>query len=173
MRLKFIKMENIIEKKLIEAREKMDWGSIIISAIKNPQNQTANFEELREKAIKEDKGSGEKIFYENDKVKVIIKIKWDKNKFFFSYTSKVWDKISKEMVLRTDESHNHNPPHRHLHSGGFIIPNPKTLREKIEHPILSLIINSETEERKSKWIDKLANELKDSQINWVKHTFKK
>jgi len=168
-------MKNEVEKKLIEAREKMDWKNIIISAIKNPQDQTANFEELSEKAIKENKGFGEKIFYENDKVKAISKIRWDKNKFFFSYESVVIDKISNKKnkrVLGTDDADNHRP-HRHLHSGNFVIPNPETLIEKIEHPILSLIITSETEERKSEWINKLANELKDSQINWVKYTFSK
>ena len=58
MRLKFIEMVDL---------EKVDWESIIISAIENPQNQTANFEELREKAIKENKGFGEKIVFENEK----------------------------------------------------------------------------------------------------------
>lgn len=160
----------IIEK-LINEREKMDWKSTIISAIKNPQNQTANFEELREEAIKENKGFGEKIVFENQKVKLICKIRWDKNKLLFLYEDLVIDKRldkKNKRIIGVDEAHGY----RHLHSGDFVIPNPETLLEKIEHPILSLIINSETEERKSKWINKLANELKDSQINWVKYIFK-
>ncbi len=146
----------------------VDWEGIIISAINNPQNQTANFEELGKKAIKENKGSGEKIIFENEKYKLILKIKWDKNKFFFLYDSVVVDKrVDKKnkRVIGVDEAHGY----RHLHSGNFVIPNPCTLIEKIEHPILSLIINSETESRKNEWIIKLANELKNSQVNWRKH----
>ena len=147
---------------------RVDWESIIISAIENPQNQTANFEELKEKAIKENKGKGEKIVFEDGKYKLILKIKWNKNKFFFLYDSVVIDKRSDKKDKRAigvDEAHGY----RHIHSGNFVIPNPCTLIEKIEHPILSLIINSEEEERKNKWVRKLANELKDSQINWRKY----
>jgi len=161
--------------KLISEREKIDWRSIISSAIKNPQNQIANFEELKEKAIKVNKGSEEKIIFENEKVKLIFKIRWDKDKFFFSYENTVVNKMSNEKnkrVIGTNDAHNHNS-YRHLPSGDFIIPNPETLLEKIEHPILSLIINSEIQERKAEWINRLAEELKDSQINWVKYTFKK
>ena len=147
--------------------DKVNWESIIISAIENPQNQTANFGELREEAIKENKGSGEKIVFENEKSKLILKIKWDKNKFFFSYDSVVIDKRldkKNKRVIGVDEAHGY----RHLHSGNFIIPNPCTIIEKIEHPILSLIIKSETEDRKKEWIIRLANELKNSQKNWRK-----
>ena len=163
MRLRFIKMVDL---------EKVDWESIIISAIENPQNQTANFEGLREKAIKEDKGFGEKIVFENEKYKLILKIKWDKSKFFFLYESVVIDKRGdkkNKRVLGVDEAHGY----RHLHSGSFVIPNPETLIEKIEHPVFSLIINSEEKERKIKWINKLANELKESQIKWRDYIFKR
>ena len=164
-----------IVNELINKRERIDFESWVISAVENPQNQIANFDELREKAISEDKYSNKKIVHENNKIRTIVKIKWDKNKFFFSYELVVLDKLSNEKnkrILGTDDAHFHNP-HRHLHSGNFVIPNPETLLEKIEHPILSLIINSESEERKKEWIKKLANELKDSQVNWVKYTFNK
>ena len=78
------------------------------------------------------------------------------------------DKKNKR-VLGVDEAHGY----RHLHSGNFVIPNPETLLEKIEHPILSLIIHSEEKERKNKWITNLANELKNSQIKWREYIFKK
>lgn len=148
--------------------DKVNWESIIISAIGNPQNQTANFEDLRERAIKENNGSGEKIVFENEKTKLILKIKWDKDKFFFLYDSVVIDKRldkKNKRVIGVDEAHGY----RHLHSGNFVIPNPCTIIEKIEHPILSLIINSEEKERKNKWITKLADELKRSQIIWREH----
>ena len=148
------------------------WERIVISAIENPQDQTANFEELREKVLKENKGSGEKIVFENEKSKLILKIKWDKNKFFFLYNSVVIDKrLNKKnkRVIGVDEAHGY----RHLHSGKFRIPNPMTLIEKLEHPILSLIIKSERGDRKKVWIKKLANELKNSQINWKNHLIRK
>jgi hypothetical protein len=142
---------------------KVDWESIVISAIENPQNQTANFEELKDLAIGEIAYfSKDKIIYETEKVKLMLRIGWDKNKFFFRYESVVIDKRSNKRVLGVDEAHGN----RHLHSGKFIIPNPTTLIEKLEHPILSLIIRSEPENRKKEWIRRLANELKNSQINW-------
>lgn len=148
--------------------DKLDWEGIIISVIENPKNQTANFEELKERVIKENKGSGEKIVFENEKYKLILKIKWDKDKFFFLYDSVVIDKrIDKKnkRVLGIDNAHDY----RHLHSGKFTIPNPTSLIEKLEHPRLSLIVNSEIENRKKEWIRRLANELKNSQVNWRKH----
>lgn len=146
--------------------EKVNWEEIIMSAIENPQNQTANFEELREKAINENHYfSKYKVIFENDKAKLMLKIGWDKNKFFFLYESVVIDKRTNERVLGVDDAHGY----RHLHSGEFITPNPTTLIEKLEHPLLSLIIKSETEERKKKWLIKLAKELKNSQKNWRKN----
>jgi len=151
---------------------KVDWGGIVISAIENPQSQIANFEELREDVIKENKGSCEKIIFENEKYKLIFKIKWDKSKIFFKYDSVVIDKTlnkKNKRVLGVDEAHGY----RHLHSDDFVIPNPTTLIEKLEHPLLSLIINSEPENRKKQWVRKLARELKNSQINWRDHLSKK
>jgi hypothetical protein len=152
-----------------------DFEEIVLSAIENPQNQTANFEELRERAIKDEKGSGEKIVFNNRKYKLIFKIKWDKSKFFFSYSSTALDKMSnekKKRVLGVDDPHNHRPQ-RHLHSGSFTSSIPTVLIEKLEHPILSLIVNSETEIRRKEWIKRLANELKNSQVNWKRHLSKK
>lgn len=152
--------------------DKVNWEEIIISAIENPQNQTANFEELKEKVIKENKGSAEKIVFENEKHKLILKIQWDKSKFFFLYDSAVIDKRldkKNKRIMGVDETHGY----RHLHSGNFMIPNPETLLEKIEHPMLSLIVKFETENRKREWIRRLASELKNSQIKWRKYLNKK
>lgn len=152
--------------------DKVNWEEIIISAIENPQNQTANFGELKEKVINENKGFAEKIVFENEKYKLILKIQWDKSKFFFLYDSVVIDKRldkKNKRIMGVDEAHGN----RHLHSGNFTTPNPETLLEKIEHPLLSLIVKSETEERKKNWIIKLANELKNSQINWRGYLSKK
>lgn len=54
--------------------EKINFEAIIISAVKNPQKQIVNFDELKEKAIKENKGAGEKIIFENEKFKLIFRI---------------------------------------------------------------------------------------------------
>lgn len=147
---------------------RVNWESIILSAIKNPQKQTTNFEELNQKAVRDSKGSGEKIVFENEKYKLILKTKWDKSKFFFLYDSVVIDKRSdkkNKRIIGVDEAHGF----RHIHSGNFVIPNPTTLIEKLEHPLLSLIIRSETEERRKEWIRRLAIELKNSQINLGKY----
>lgn len=150
--------------------DKVNWEDIVISAINNPQNQTANFEGLNGIATKKDRHfSKDKVIFENEKYKLIFKIGWDKSKFFFQYEHIVINKKSNEenkRVLGIDEAHGEG---RHLHSGKFIIPNPETLIEKIEHPILSLIIKSETETRKREWIRRLADELKESQIIWRRH----
>jgi len=152
--------------------EKVDWRGIVISAIENPQNQTANFEELREKATKENKGFGKKIVFENKKYQLIFKICWDKDKFFFQYNSVVVNKQSNEKNKRisgVDETHGY----RHLHSGEFVTRIPTILIEKLEHPILSLIVNSEIETRKREWIRILTNELKESMMNWKESPYMK
>lgn len=143
--------------------DKVDWEDIVISAIENPNTKNKEFEELGDLAINEcNYFSSDKIIYENDKVKFMLRMGWDKSKFFFLYESVVIDKQSGKRVIGVDEAHGN----RHIHSGKFIIPNPTTLIEKLEHPVLSLIVKSESESRKKEWIKKLANELKNSQINW-------
>ena len=144
---------------------KIDWKAIIISAIENPNLNTKDFDELREKTLKENHYfSKNKVIYENNKVKFMVSIGWDKSKFFFLYESVVIDKQTNKRVLGVDEAHGY----RHLHSDKFTSPNPETILSKIEHPILSLIIKSETNDRKKKWIERLANELKISQQIWRK-----
>jgi len=75
--------EETIEK-LISEREKIDWEIIIISAIKNPQNQIANFEELKEKAIKENKGSedliGEDFELSKQNAEIDFKVNYDSDR---------------------------------------------------------------------------------------------
>ncbi|MEX0932754.1 MAG: hypothetical protein WDZ77_01495 [Candidatus Pacearchaeota archaeon] len=147
--------------------EKIDWEGIIISAIENPKSfDFCGFKELKEKSIEEEKHFKEKTVFENSNYKLIFKIGWDKRKFFFLYEHKIINKNSGEVIARVDESHGLHRPHRHIHSGEFVIFNPEALVEKLEHPIISLIINSESEERKKEWIFQLANELKFSQKNW-------
>jgi len=146
---------------------KFDWGSIVISAIENPNIKSKDFDELRENAIKQDKYLSEKIFYETNKLKAIKKIKWDKKKFFFSYESAVIDKKTGKRVLGIDDADGHRL-HRHMHNERLVSQIPPLLIEKLEHPILSLIIKSETEDRKMEWVRRLSNELKDSQKYWRK-----
>ena len=143
--------------------DKVNWEEIVISAINNPNVKTKDFEELKEKATLENRYFEEdKVIFENEKYKLIFKIGWDKSKFFFLYESVVVDKITHKRVLGIDEAHGY----RHIHSGFFLIPNPETLIEKLEHQILSFIIKSETGDRRKEWIRRLANELKNSQKIW-------
>ena len=154
--------------------DKVDWEGIVISAIENPNFSipfsSGIFEDLRDKATRESRHfEKNKITFENEKYKWIFKIGWDKSKFFFQYEHVVINKKSDEenkRIFGVDEAHGGG---RHLHSGKFVIPNPETLIEKIEHPILSLIIKSETESRRSEWIRILANELKSSLENWRRY----
>lgn len=142
---------------------------IVISAIENP-NFSIPFsskilEEFKDKAVNENKYfEKNKIIFENEKYKLIFKVGWDKSKFFFQYESVVINKKTGERILGVDEAKHRQ--YRHIHSGNFVIPNPESLMEKLEHPILSLIIKSETEDRRNEWVRRLSNDLKNSHEIW-------